>query len=375
MGLGVMAKGVPALVIPFGGAFICSLLTGNLKKLFKPINFLPGIILFLLIILPWHIIMIKIHGNAFFDEYIIKHHLHRFLNSQDIGRKRPFLYYFGVILWGFIPWIFSILAVLIARSKNIIKNKFYDIYKNFNSLDNLNKLIYISWIFVFWIMLFFSSSSTKLATYILPVYYPLAIITGLIWKNYIENNENSKPINISVITVGIIFIIAGIISLFTGFFLPEDINHYINEIKLLWTPILIIFGILSIIFTKYKKYTYTFALYIIFMITISMFGTKQFFELDYKFGQNDLVEFAKFAKTQNKTLSANGMNRKYSLIYYNDKKVDYNTEDMDINVINEDLERKNNLVILKKKNFEQIKDNLNCNIVKIGNRYIMIEGL
>ena len=31
------------------------------------------------------------------------------------------------------------------------------------------------------------------------------------------------------------------------------------------------------------------------MMIVSMFGTKQFFEVDYKFGQNDLVEFAKYA--------------------------------------------------------------------------------
>ena len=90
---------------------------------------------------------------------------------------------------------------------------------------------------------------------------------------------------------------------------------------------------------------------------------------------DDLVEFAKYAQSQNKTISANGMNRKYSLIYYNNKIADYNNEDMDINVITEDLNRKDNLVILKLKNFEQIKDNLKCNIVKTGKRYIMIEGL
>ncbi len=374
-GLGAMAKGIPAPAIAFGGAFICSLITGSLKKMFKPVNFLVGIILFTLIILPWHIIMLKIHGSAFFDEYIIKHHWHRFFNSQDIGRKRPFLYYFGVVLWGFIPWIFSSIAVLIERLKNITKNKFYEKYKKFSELDNTHKLIYLASVLGLWIMLFFSSSSTKLATYILPIYYPLALICGFLWVDYTENKMHTKPINISVITVGTIFTIAGTIALFSGLFLPADINYYINDIKILWACILIVFGILSIVFVKCKKYTDIFALYVVFMMIVSMFGTKQFFEVDYKFGQNDLVEFAKYAQSQNKTISANGMNRKYSLIYYNNKIADYNNEDMDINVITEDLNRKDNLVILKLKNFEQIKDNLKCNIVKTGKRYIMIEGL
>ena len=111
------------------------------------------------------------------------------------------------------------------------------------------------------------------------------------------------------------------------------------------------------------------------MTVLSMFGTKQFFQLDYKFGQNELMEFAKYAKENNKTISANGLNRKYSLLYYNDKTVDYNPEQMDISTIKEDLLRKNNLVILKKNCFNEIEDYLNYKIIKDGKKYIMIEGI
>ena len=374
MGLGVMSKGIPAIAIPFGGAFICSLLTGNLKKLFNPKHFLPGAILFLIIVLPWHILMLKLHGSEFFNEYIIKHHLHRFINSEDIGRKQPFYYYFLTVLWGFIPWIFSMVSVLVERIKNIKTNNFYKKYFNFNDLDNTHKLIYLSWIFVFWIMLFFSSSSTKLATYILPIYYPLAIITGLVWKDYTEGKLHTKPINISVIFFGIITTISAIAIIISSMFIPEDIYVYLKEIKVFCIILFSVFGILSIIFTKQKKYLYNFILYIGFMVMLSMFGTKQIFQLDYKFGQNDLIEFAKYAKEKDKTISANGMNRKYSLLYYNGKIVDYNNEGADIDTINEDLKRENNLVILKKTNFDIVKDHLNYRVIKDGKRYIMIEG-
>ena len=58
-------------------------------------------LLFLLIVLPWHIAMFKKYDPLFFNEYIIKHHLHRFLNTanNEIGRKQPFYYYFLVVLW------------------------------------------------------------------------------------------------------------------------------------------------------------------------------------------------------------------------------------------------------------------------------------
>ena len=214
-----MSKGIPALAIPFGGAFICSLCTGKLKEFFKPKYFLTGILLFSIIVLPWHIIMLKLHGSAFFDEYIIKHHLQRFINSAEIGRKQPFYYYFLVILWGFVPWTFSMIATFIERFKNIKTNKFYSKYKCFNDLDNTHKLIYISWIFVFWILLFFSASSTKLPTYILPIYYPLAIIMGLVWKDYTEEKQHVKAINFSVIFVAFLSIFAAFLSIFSKKFL------------------------------------------------------------------------------------------------------------------------------------------------------------
>ena len=62
---------------------------------------------------------------------------------------------------------------------------------------------------------------------------------------------------------------------------------------------------------------------------MTAFATEEFFEVDYKFGQQDLVEFAKYAKDYDYTISANGMDRKYSLLYYNDEEVDFNPEDVD----------------------------------------------
>ena len=63
--------------------------------------------------------MLKKYDPLFYNEYIIKHHLHRFINTSnnEIGRKQPFYYYFLTILWGFIPWIFSALTVVVEKIK------------------------------------------------------------------------------------------------------------------------------------------------------------------------------------------------------------------------------------------------------------------
>lgn len=377
-GLAVMSKGIPGIAVPFGVVFFTSIMAKKFKEVFKPLFIIPGLILFSLIVLPWHILMFKIHDPLFFNEYIVKHHLHRFLNTanNEIGRKQPFHYYFIVVLWGFIPWIFSLIAVFIDKVKNWKKLAYVEKAKNFdfNNMDNTHKALALCWVSVFWIMLFYSSSSTKLATYILPVYYPLAIITGLVWKDYVDRKFHEKSINISVKIFGWFCVIGGIAAMFTPLYLPAQLNYDISEIRWFSLICLLVLGVGTLLFVKYKKYIGVFMLYVLFMAVISAFATEEFFEVDYKFGQEDLVEFAKYAKDYDYTISANGMDRKYSLLYYNDEEVDYNPHDSDYNIIKEDLKKDKNVVIIKNKVLEEVQQKVDFEIVKKGRRYTMIKG-
>jgi len=380
-GLAVMAKGVPGIAIPFGTVFFTSIVTKKFKDIFKPVYFIPGIILFLLIVLPWHIIMLKKYNPLFFNEYIIKHHLHRFLNTanNEIGRKQPFYYYFLVVLWGFIPWIFSMIAISIDKIKNWKSLKYIEKIKNFNfdSYDNIHKSLILCWICVFVIMGFFTSSSTKLATYILPIYFPLAVITGLVWKDYVDMKLHEKPINISVKIFGWFCIIVGILAIFTPYYLPVQLNHDIAEIRWFSLICLIVFGIGTLLFVKYKKYLGVFIFYVLFMTVVSAFATEEFFEVDYKFGQDDLVEFATYAKEKDYTISSFDMERKYSLLYYNDEKVDYNNKygrHINLEEAKRDLKKENNVLIIKNKQMKVIKGKLNYEVIKTGRRYTMIKG-
>ena len=114
-------------------------------------------------------------------------------------------------------------------------------------------MIALSWVTALWIMLFFSMSTTKLATYILPVYFPLAVITGLMWKDYVEKKKHEKPINISVQIFGWFCTIAGIAAMFTQFYLPAQIEDDIAEVKWFSLICLLVFGMGTLLFVKYKK--------------------------------------------------------------------------------------------------------------------------
>lgn len=378
-GLAVMAKGIPGIAIPFGTVFFTSIMAKKFKEIFKPLYIIPGAIIFLLIVLPWHIIMFKKYDPLFYNEYIIKHHLHRFLNTanNEIGRKQPFYYYFLVVLWGFIPWIFSMIAVFVDKIKNWGKLHYVQKVRNFDfsSMDNVHKALALCWVTVIWIMFFFSSSSTKLATYILPIYYPLAIIVGLMWQDYVDKKKHEKPINISVQIFGWICLVAGFAAMFTQYYLPAQLNDDIAGIKWFALICLIVFGLGSLLFVKYKKYVGVFIFYVLFMTVISAFATEEFFEVDYRFGQQDLIGFAKYAKDYNYKISSFNMDRKYSLLYYNDEKVDYNSNTgLTVDSVKNDLNKKDYVIIIRNKEMYEIEGKLDYDVIKVGRRYTMIKG-
>ena len=363
-GLAVMAKGIPGFVIPFGSMFFISLYSKNFKEIFKPLYFIPGIILFLLITLPWHIIMLKMHDPLFFEEYIVKHHIERFIGGNELGREQPFYFYILTLLWGFFPWIFSVLAVFIRK---IVKKDF--VFKN---VTNIQKFLVYNGIITLFVLVFFSASDTKLVTYILPIYGSLACLGGYIWTRYIEKGEYSKIINITVYILGGIFILASIIALFTPLYLPAQLNSDIASAKPLCISLLFIAGLASIIFAKKEKYIGVFFTYVLFMLILSAFGTEKFFEIDYKFGQDDLMRFAEYAKVHNKTLTAYKFDRKYSLIFYSGQPVEYglfyNIEDL-----KNELKEQNNLVIVQYKHMNKDFKNLNYKVLDKGRKYMLIE--
>ena len=365
-GLAVMAKGIPGFIIPFGSMFFISIFSKNFKEIFKPQYFIVGFILFFAITLPWHIVMLKMHDPLFFNEYVMKHHIARFLGSEELGRQQPFYFYFLTILWGFFPWVVSTLAVFIRKcfQKDL----------KFKNLTDTQKFMVYNGIITVFTLLFFSSSKTKLITYILPIYGSLACLGGYLWTRYIEKGEYSVIINRTVYFLGSIFIIASIVAMFTGLFLPEQLNQDISIAKPLCITLLFLCGFCSIFFAKRGKYPKVFLTYVIFMTCLSAFGTEKFFKIDYKFGQDDIIKYAQYAKANNKNIICYQFTHKYSLLYYGDKKeVVFGTDYTPVELQNA-LNDKRNVVIIPHKKIDEEVQALGYKIIDDGRKYILAEG-
>lgn len=374
-GLAVMAKGIPGFVVPFAVMFFVTIANKTFKQVFKPQYILPGFLLFFLIVLPWHLIMFKIHDPLFFHEYIIKHHIERFLNSNEINREQPFYFYILTVLWGLVPWIFSAIAVGITKLKSI--KKF-----NVTELSNPQKYLLFNAIAFVVTMLFFSSSSTKLITYILPVYFFTACILGFVWEDYMFNKKYEKPINITVYILGGICILAGILTCFAKFVLPAQTYSDLLTIKWFCIILVLAFGISSILCAVKKHPKGVFACYVLFILITSAFGTKLFYNMDYKFGQNDLMRFAKYAHENGKKVVVINDERKYSVVYYYGIPTDMDSRNVLFITLNDKeemkqlghiLDDKNIVAIIRKKQYQEIDKTLDFDVILEGRKHLLVK--
>ncbi|MFA5991307.1 MAG: phospholipid carrier-dependent glycosyltransferase [Candidatus Doudnabacteria bacterium] len=193
IGLGVMTKSVIGL-LPLPIVFLQALITQNFTFL-KQRNFYYGIGLFLLIVVPWHLIETVRHGSVFWQTYLGYHILSRYAHQLE-SNGAPFWYFVSQMKQNLLFAGFSALSAIYFLTR-AIKNK------------TTEGFVFISTAVIF-IFLFFSLSRTKLPSYIVVVYPFLAI---MIAKTIVDIFSYSKKNLINVVGmvfVSAIFIISGV---------------------------------------------------------------------------------------------------------------------------------------------------------------------
>ena len=161
--LAVMTKGLIGILIPGMVIGVWIILLGEwrvLKTMYLP----SGLLLFLLIAAPWHILVNRANPE-FFNFYFIHEHFLRYLTKIH-SRYKPAWFFIPVVLLGLFPWsVFLIQAV-----KHNLPPSWRERHEH---RDTLFLLLWAGLVF-----LFFSASSSKLIPYILPVFLPLSLLIG-----------------------------------------------------------------------------------------------------------------------------------------------------------------------------------------------------
>lgn len=200
IGLAMMTKGLPGLVLP-GLTFILLVVIKRDWKEFARVPWLGCLLLLFAIVLPWHIAVYKANGDLFIKEYIIHQHVQRFL-GKDFGHNAPFWTYIPILLVGMLPYIALAPRVWWSYMKKIV-NK-----------DNHSPVaIWALWATV--VFVFYSISKSKLPGYIVPVVPALSIlVANYLVANWRQANAIRKwecaAIGFTSILIGFTFFIAGL---------------------------------------------------------------------------------------------------------------------------------------------------------------------
>lgn len=157
LGLGFLAKGPVAVALPLLAGTAFFVLAGAGRIWLRALACLPGWLLFLAIVVPWHVLVYLDQGDAFFRSFFLQHNWARYTSTFEGHGGNP-LYYLIVLPFAVLPFTGRLPAVLMQALR---------------AADRLDRFLLI-WFGV--VFVFFSLSRTQLPHYLLYGGTPLFIL-------------------------------------------------------------------------------------------------------------------------------------------------------------------------------------------------------
>jgi 4-amino-4-deoxy-L-arabinose transferase-like glycosyltransferase len=172
--LATLTKGLIGVLIP-GAVMFLWLLVFNQWKRLRPLYLPTGLLLFLAIAVPWHVLAAQ-RNETWVHRYFVYEHFERFF-TPAAARPGAWHYYIGVVIAGMIPWI----GFLWPALRDGLRGGWAARERNARA-----------WFFVTWalfIFLFFTKSQSKLIPYILPIWPALAVLIGAWLAEKLRSDE------------------------------------------------------------------------------------------------------------------------------------------------------------------------------------------
>jgi 4-amino-4-deoxy-L-arabinose transferase-like glycosyltransferase len=230
LGVGVMLKGLIALVVPGGGVFVYLLLTKQLfsREMWKRLHVLSGALIFLLIALPWHVLAtlrmppylnFTMHSgpgeyHGFFWFYFMNEHVLRFLNlryPRDYNTVPRPAFWLLHLVWLF-PW--SVYFPAVAK-------------ESFKPVDRAGKTRLLALCWALFLLIFFTFSTTQ-EYYSMPIYPALALLLGSAMAS--EDAWTVKGTRVlGVVTALCAIAIVALLYLVRGVPAPGDISNALQQ--------------------------------------------------------------------------------------------------------------------------------------------------
>ncbi len=211
--LAFMTKGLIGIVFPVGVVGLWLVLSRrwrDILRFFSPV----GIAIFLVVTLPW-LILVQERNPDFFRFFFIQEHFLRYTTKLH-QRHEPFWFFLPILVGGIIPW----LGYLPSATAGL-RSKWREAF------GGEEKRFLLTWFCL--ILLFFSISSSKLVPYVAPLFPPLAVFLGRLFL--VSETDEAKPGSWKVRGPVILQSLLLGAALFVPLFLPE---HAMTSGK--WLP-------------------------------------------------------------------------------------------------------------------------------------------
>ena len=160
MALAVLSKGLIGVVLP-GAALVIYTVAARDWRIWLRLHLGTGLLVFFAIVTPWFV-LVSIKNPEFPHFFFIHEHFQRF-TSKIHHRAGPAYYFIPILLMGMVPWL-GVLAQSLWQGVRKEGTGFQP------------KMLLLIW--AAFIFFFFSVSSSKLPSYILPIFPALALLIG-----------------------------------------------------------------------------------------------------------------------------------------------------------------------------------------------------
>ncbi len=158
-----LSKGLIGIVLPGGALVVYTALTRDFA-LWRRLHLASGLVLFFALTVPWFVAVARAN-DEFLRFFFVHEHFERFLTTGH-DRAGPWYYFVPWFAVGILPWL-TLLA--------------YGAWPAWR--DGTPNALGFSWprfalVWAAFVFLFFSASGSKLPSYILPMFPPLALVIG-----------------------------------------------------------------------------------------------------------------------------------------------------------------------------------------------------
>lgn len=234
IGCGLLTKGPIALALPGLTALAFLIFNKDFKwKTIWRLQPFGGIIVSLLVALPWYWQVHKATNGAWTDDFFFKHNFSRYSDAME-GHEGLFLLTFAFVfilgMLTFLPFVFQSLKYTFQQRKNEV-------------------LLYCG-LAVAIILIFFATSSTKLPNYTVPAYPLLAVLIG-VYVSQIKSSWLDKLGNRIGIIAYAILLIGFPVGIYFGLKGDKTIAH-LTDLSYYFT-VLSIAGILILFYAFSKR--------------------------------------------------------------------------------------------------------------------------